>query len=99
MGEARFGAEKAEANRTTSYAPGDYSPKLEAPNSYQAKVGEYVDARWGETWYRAKILKVNPDGTYDIRWLDGNCKVSSNYAATLIRKRKPGKRRSSGRKR
>lgn len=57
-----------------------------APRGFE--VGDLVSAKWDDGyWYPGKIAAVNPDGTYKIKYNDGD--VSNKQKAKNIRPRKP----------
>lgn len=50
-------------------------PSTERPAIFE--VGEFVEVRWkgGQRWYSALITRTHMDGTYDIRYSDGDREI------------------------
>ena len=72
----RWGAKPAGANANGSLDDGDK----------QFEVGTLIEAKYGGKmkWFKGKISRLNPNGTYDIRYLDGD--FERGVKAHLIRK-------------
>ena len=68
-----------DSNKTLSSKPNNYDPKF--PSTHNVfKLGDVIEARYmeGSRWFPGEIVGVNSDGTYNIRYRNGDEEINAS---------------------